>query len=172
MSLRDERPSRNQESREHTPTRADDSEEFDFDSMFGPGQSLVAPSARDGYVQRWVRASYGLNNDPEKVGQQMAKGWRPRASSTCKNDGREFSHYAQSDDGTIKVRGMILMERPVKLHNKHKEWARNKTAALEARVQTDLRDSSYTEGGMKPYVQEDMARVTVKNTRPVAVADD
>lgn len=90
--------------------------EFSDDDVFDEiplewmmGQTLVAPKARPGYTQRWVRAERGDKQDRTNILRQIkTKGWRPRAVSTIP----DAKKYNSSDSGYIMINGMVLCEMP------------------------------------------------------------
>lgn len=159
--------SRDQEMREMDDTRED--EEIDFDSMFHPTQSLAAPAPREGFVQRWVRMQTGNEHDAQNMMRRQQTGrWTPRDPSTIKEN--FFLQHAKQGD-MIVIRGMVLMERPQKIHDAAKKWKKQRIADQMTRVETDIRDSQFAQGGMRPFVSPE-TRSTVQRGKPVRVAED
>lgn len=159
------RQSRAQEAREHEPTRE---QEHDYDHLWGPTANLGAPAPRPGYVQRWVRAEMGATPDVNNLAKRERELWRPRQADTVHE--HQFTR-AKTDDGVIRVRGMILMERPVEVAESQRRYTRQLAQAQMARVEADLRDSAAVQGGMRPYVHKD-TKTHVEVGRPMTPADD
>ena len=158
-----ERNSRDEELR-----KAEDIHEEYGDDWEPPGL-LDAPPPRPGFVQRWVRTRLGGSDDASNVGKKFNQGWRPRAASSIPKD----SYYATTKrDGkdVIGMEGVILMERPEKLHQAHAR--RNKQMAdaqLQAADQDLFRVHTPGQGFSRP---EKSSHSRVVKGRPVQVADD
>lgn len=157
-----ERESRTRKTRE-TETRQSQEFKFDFDNDRRFNLKYIKP--RPGMVQRWVRTEVRGEDDPDNVQRQHDRYWTPRHSSTVPagvlTDG-------QDRNGVVKVRGMVLMERPIEADKAHRKAIDRRTEGQKAQVKRDLMESSHLLDGMKPYV-DSSTRVETGNMR---VADD
>jgi len=82
--------------------------------------------ARDGYSQRWVRTTIKGDQDQTNLQRKFNQGWRPRALSTVPKGQFVMNIDFQGQD-VVGIQGMILMEIPTKLLDRHKEEVRNNT---------------------------------------------
>lgn len=94
-----------------------------------------APEARPGYVQRWVRTSVLGTDDTSNIMRKHNEGWHPRSADTIPN-GYFAPIVAHARYGNVISNGdMILMERPVKTHERQKafieQMTKNQTAGIE-----------------------------------------
>lgn len=130
--------------------------------------NLVAPPSRPGYTQRWVRVAIQSVDDVSNLAKAYQQGWRPRTKDTIdelqKVPTIKHGEYA----GVVGVHGMILMERPNELDEKHRAFikrrtdhqARAITGELEAMEHKDMPLSiemraKVQRGGRRPRIAPD-----------------
>ncbi len=106
------------------------------------GQSLAAPPARPGFAQRWIRVAMNGQEDPTNVARKMREGWKPRPSSTIPGDFQlpTISHGEWA--GCLGVEGSVLMERPLKLSDRHREAIDAKTDMITRSLESELQKAS------------------------------
>ena len=112
----------------------DDYEDIDFNPANLDTKNIPP---RDGYVQRWVRTKVGNESDQSNVYRNTNMGWKPRPADSVPK-GTMVPTVEFNGDNIIGVHDTILMERPARLDEKHKEYER-KTAADQMRaVESDM----------------------------------
>jgi len=74
---------------------------------------------RPGFVQRWVRTKLGGMDDPKNVMQKMNQGYRPRNANTVPKGSFAPTVNTRQFGDIIGMDGIVLMERPEKLHKSH-----------------------------------------------------
>ena len=75
--------------------------------------------ARNGFVQRWVRTKMNGVDDPKNVMKKMNEGYRPRMANTVPEGQFAPTVNSRQYGDIIGMDGIILMERPEKLHKSH-----------------------------------------------------
>lgn len=125
--------------------------------------------ARPGFVQRWVRTELNGLPDPNNVGKRFNQGWRPRmADSVPQGDYVPTIDYRGAN--VIGMVGMILMERPVQLHEQHRRYVASMNDAQTRSVNENLyRVHERGDGFGRPTVQQESR---VSRGRSMPVADD
>lgn len=132
----DERASRS--SRAQELREAEEVHEEYGDDWEPPGlldASLMPP--RPGYVQRWVRTKLNGNDDVANIGRKYNQGWRPRAAASVPK-GVYAPKLVHDGQAVIGMEGMILMERPEKMHAAHARRNQNMAASQMQAVDKDL----------------------------------
>ncbi len=167
-------PTRAQETRAAMPTRED--QRRDYDALWQAKGSLTAPTARPGMEQRWVRMAIGAEGDPENLSKRAQHLWVPRPADTVP------LHEAPAPSrvgGQIRVRGMVLCERPVEVGESRQRYMRGQTKQQMSKVRRQMEDSAYVEHGMRPFVAPETKRVVERGAgvesvmpREVTIADD
>jgi len=156
-----ERLSREQESREADVIH-DEYDAWDSDQLLDTKNIPPQP----GYVQRWVRTSTRGEEDQSNVFKKMNKGWKPRQRSTVPK-GQFVPHIDFEGLDVIGIRGMILMERPMALHERQRKQVREATELQMQAVRNELgqeRDSRYKNG---PRFEEETTKVSRGRIAPV-----
>ena len=172
VSLRDEdteieRPSRIQESRE--------SEEIhpEWEENWNPGLGMLDTShypARPGFVQRWVRTHLNGREDASNIMRQQNRGWRPRSADSIPK-GVFAPTFDLRGSTVIGMEGIVLMERPLALHEKHAAHNREMACRQELAVEHNLQASHEAGKGFgKPRITAESEVST--GSRPAPVADD
>ena len=163
-----ERPSRAQETR--------DSEDIheEWGSDWNPDKGMRDTSAypaREGFTQRWVRTMLGAREDSSNVMRQMNRGWRPRKADTVPK-GSYAPTFDFRGESVVGIEGMILMERPLRIHEKHAEHNREMKQRQESAVEQNLMQSHepHNRGFGKPRIEAESEVST--GSRPAPVADD
>ena len=98
--------------------------QFSRDDIFEAVNPLAAPPPRTGMVQRWIRTlKTSGERDMKNLNSQTRKGWRSRKWETVDKSyiesvmGQDFAA-----DGNIEIEGMVLMERPVEIHQRYQDY--------------------------------------------------
>lgn len=124
---------------------------------------------RPGYVQRWVRTKLNGQDDAANIGRKYNQGWRPRAASTVPK-GTYAPKLMRDGSEIVGMDGMILMERPEKLHEAHARRNKNMADDQMLAVDRDLFKAHNPGSGFGKPHRSGQSRV-VKG-RPANVADD
>ena len=159
-----ERLSRNQE----TYDSDDVHEEYPDD--FEPPELLDAPDPRPGFVQRWVSTHIAGVPDVRNMARKANVGWRPRSKDTVKAGIHAPTIAHGQFEGRIGVEGMVLMERPIKLHQAYARKNRRKIRELEEAVKNNLLNVHQPGVGLGQPTMETSSRVTQGN-RPEPAPD-
>jgi len=127
-----DRLSREQESRE-----ADEIHESydDWGSDYLLDTSKIP--ARPGYVQRWIRTGMKGEDDRANVFKKMNKGWKPRLLNTVPKAQQVLKQDFNGDE-VIGIHGMILMERPDRLHERQSNEVKRLADLQMEAVKSDL----------------------------------
>lgn len=166
-SNRNNRTSRDQSKREN----ADEPRERTPILAARPSNLINIP-ARSGFVQRYVRMSYGSTEDVDNVSRKMNEGWKPREASTIPKG--VIAPKIRNGDytGYIGVRGNILMERPIALHKQYGARNRMLTQHQMDVVEQQLHAEHRPGKGLgKPKIKI-QSEVGVRKARPAQVQDD
>ena len=142
----------------------------DYDENWKPPELLDAPAPRPGFVQRWIAVVTSGDDDAANLQKAIAEGWRPRDPATCPSDWKPPTISDGNWAGTIGVRGMVLMERPRKLHKRYADATKERTKSQLARVRSDMFSVHQQGGPFGKPVMESRSRVTGRPS--VAPADD
>jgi hypothetical protein len=113
--------------------------------------SLEAPTARKGFIQRWIRVGSMGRDDPTNTARKFREGWKPRPSSTVPA-GFHMPTIAHGKwAGCIGVEGMLLCEMPEKMVAKRNAHYRAKTDNVTGAIADELQ--KHSRPGM-PITQE------------------
>lgn len=127
------RTSRTQEEIKHDVAHIDfDAVTFDDDSI------LPNIPAREGYEQRWVRVTLGSRTDARNLSTRARGGWTPRPADTVDEAYQFMLVQNDSMGGIIGTHDLVLMERPMALHRKAKQFQRTKVRELEKAVRHNI----------------------------------
>lgn len=163
-SSQDARNSRAQESRDAEQVREEHN-----DNWSQPGL-LNAPEARPGFVQRWVRTKLGGNDDQGNLIRKLNQGWRPRqAGSIPKGYAAPTTSYGDYGN-VVGTHDMLLMERPVEIHQKYADSVKESTRNQERAVKANLNQVHKPGDGVTS--PELNVQRHVSTGRPVTVAED
>jgi len=125
------RASRTQESREATEVHESYGDVWESPALL---DTKHIP-ARPGYVQRWVRTKIRGEDDQNNVFKKINQGWRVRTLDSVPK-GQFVPHVDFQGTNVIGIHGMLLMERPQEIHERHAAYNRKQaqhqmTAAKE-----------------------------------------
>lgn len=124
---------------------------------------------RDGYVQRWVRTKVGNEDDQSNVYRSTNVGWKPRAASTVPKGSMAPTVEFNGDD-IIGVHDTILMERPVEVDIRHKQYEQKLANSQMQAVENDMLKVHDRSSGMgRP---ENLSRSSVSTGRVAPVTPD
>lgn len=146
-----------------------DYDKYDFDGK--PPELLDAPDPRAGFVNRWIAVTTGNTDDVANLTQRLQEGYRPRDPATCANWTPPTIKDGQWA-GTIFMRGMVLMERPLKLHKRAAALTRERTKGQMSAVRHNLLAVHNQDGPMGRPVMEESTRVTRRPSVQPADDDD
>jgi len=114
--------------RESDPGRDEPFHGFDEDQPYLMSLNLQAPPPRPGYTQRWVRVSIRGVDDVTNLSKQMSLGFKPRSADTIPPGEVKYATIQHGEyAGVIGSYGMVLMERPVAIDERHKAAIRHAT---------------------------------------------
>lgn len=154
------------QSRTQTTRAAEDVHEF---QNWG-SQALLDTTnipARGGFVQRWVRTSLDNKEDQNNVFKKINQGWKPRPLSSVPK-GQYVPNIDFQGTDVIGIHGMILMERPVDIHNKHKRYVQNQTQLQTEAVKNDVRKVHEPGSGVSAPTYSNKSNVSKGRIAPVA----
>lgn len=132
-----DRPSREQESR--MSEELHDEWDADWNPSLGMLDSTSYP-ALPGMTQRWVRTMLNGREDATNIMRQMNKGWRPRKADTIPK-GVFAPTFDMRGESVIGMEGMVLMHRPLRIHEKHAAHNREMSRLQERAVEETLMQS-------------------------------
>lgn len=134
-------------------------------------QRTKAPPARPGYAQRWVRMMAHGVEDVANVMKKRNEGWNPRMADTIPVG--FFAPVTQhASMGNVIVNGdMILMERPLKIHDKQ---ARHNAKMASLQASSIERYLTQHAGGGRGYGAAEVETFSHKTStgRKPRIADD
>jgi hypothetical protein len=118
---------------------------------------------REGYAQRWIRTMKNGVEDPANIAKAMNAYWRRRAPDTLPEGIAAPSVHVDGIGETIGISGMILMERPLAIHEKFVERVRNRTRTQMEAVDKSLYKikTAGDSGFGTPQRTEDETKVSV-----------
>ena len=160
---REQRVSREQELRsaEH-----DEYADWDNDSLL---DTKNIP-ARTGFVQRWVRTSVKGEEDQANVFKKMNKGWKPRSLDSIPK-GQFVMNVDFQGVNVVGIHGMILMERPIALHERQRksveEENRLQQMAVKHNLYKDYQGDSQARGYITNPEYNEQSRVTKGRITPI-----
>ena len=93
--------------------------------------------ARPGYVQRWVRTSLRGVDDQSNVFAKFSRRWQPRPASSIPK-GLYVPTVKFQDADIVGHNGMILMERPIEIHEKQAAFNRQQARDLVQAEKSNL----------------------------------
>lgn len=134
--------------------------------------ALLAPPARSGYVQRWVRAFDNAGKpDVSNTQKKLYEGWRPRKAETVPEDFHPPTIQDGQFAGCIGVRNMVLMEMPEKVAAQRDAFYGKKREQQTEAVNTDIQK---TRGGhgFGAIKHKNRSEVEVPTRRPNVAGDD
>lgn len=126
------------------PTRAQDeyAEKIAHEAAPIPWDSTTntfTPPARPGMKQRWIRVEETAGvSDARNVTKKALEGWTPRPADSVPEAYRPQTVNKGQFAGCICVGDLVLMERPIELHERYAKVNRAKVARLEQAVKSDL----------------------------------
>lgn len=131
---------------------------------------LAAPPARPGMVQRWVASTRAGQAATSNLMRKKNQGWRPRMADTAPKDMACPALELPGVGNVIAIEGMILMERPVAIHDKHMARVSEQTKAQARAIRENVLNGNQDMRGMGSASMEVSRSVT--RGRPVSIADD
>lgn len=115
-----ERVSRTQEQREADVIHEEYTDNWEAQALLDTKNI----KARPGYVQRWIRTKVRAEDDQNNIFKKINQGWKPRTLSSI-----EKGQYVPKIDfqgvDVVGIHGMILMERPEKMHEQQARYNRS-----------------------------------------------
>jgi hypothetical protein len=142
-------------------------EEEDYDERWDDGVLLAAPPPRPGYYQRWVRIKIDGAPDMRNLIRRKNQRYTPRLSSTA----AAYESTMFNEDDVIGNEEMVLMERPIKLHERQ---AGKQRGAAKHQME-EIRNSMFKQtrpGDGFGSIQYDDDRTDIQRGRPASIADD
>jgi hypothetical protein len=99
---------------------------------------LEAPPPRPGYVNRFIRTSFGPMRDAANLRRRIREGWRPVKASSVPGQSLPTIHLDRVGD-VIGVEDLILCEMPVRLHKQRQEHFRQRNMRMSASIDRQLK---------------------------------
>lgn len=127
--------------------------------------------ARKGFAQRWVRTKMNGVDDPKNVMKRMNQGFRPRLADTVPQGTFAPTVNSRQFGDIIGMDGIVLMERPAKLHESHARHNREMAAKQMEAVNGILHNAQEPGKGFGP-VNMNASSKTETGHRPAPVADE
>lgn len=162
------RQSRDQES------RALDDAHAEWEGDWNPSAGMLDTArfpAREGFAQRWVRTKINGVDDPKNIVKRYNEGYRPRNASTV--PAGTFAPTVQHEgNSVIGIDGLVLMERPLRIHNKHAAYNRENARRQMEAVESQLQSSHETGNGGFGAPRISSVSDVSQGSRPAPVADD
>ena len=156
------RQTRNAETR-HAPR-----EEETRAETWTPPAILDAPTAREGFKQRWIATQIQGKDVPHQVMRRFREGWVPRPADTIPESFQMPTIAHGTHEGCVGVEGMLLCEMPVERLKARERYFAGKTGELNQFVDQQL-DNVERAGGHK--IEREFES-SVTNARPAYVAED
>lgn len=130
-----------------------------------------APPPREGFAQRWVRIMAQGVEDTANIMRKRNEGWEPRRAESIPT-GFFAPTIQHASFGNCVMNGdMILMERPMRIHEKQRRHV-NKMASLQASaIERYLQQNAPGGRGFKAAEVEKFERTVSTGRRP-KIADD
>jgi len=130
-----------------------------------------APPARPGYAQRWVRLMVHGQEDASNVMRKRNEGWSPRPGNTLP-PGFFAPVVEHASMGNVIANGdMILMERPLKVHERQARHNEKMTNLQVQGVERYLAANAPGGRGFGAGEVSEFSRRTTTGRRP-KIADD
>lgn len=149
------RNSRIQESRESEELHEEYSDVWESPSLL---DTKNIP-AREAMVQRWVRTKLRNEDDQNNVFRKINQGWQPRKLSSVPK-GQFVPKIDFQGTDVIGIHGMILMERPIKQHEKHAAYNKKVTQDQMKSVTKDMHNVHEEGDGLTRPEMTSTSRVT------------
>lgn len=127
--------------------------------------------ARPGFVQRWVRTKLKGADDPNNVMKKLNQGYRPRMADTVPQGTYAPTINSRQFGDIIGMDGIVLMERPEKLHEKHAAHNRAMAGRQMEAVNGILTQAQEPGKGFGPVNMQASSKAETGH-RPAPVADD
>lgn len=148
---------------EETHELRDEFEDIDFSPATLDTKNIPP---RDGYVQRWVRTQVGNKSDQSNVYRSTNVGWKPRSADSVRK-GTMVPTVEFNGENIIGVHDTILMERPIELDRKHKQYEANLTANQMKAVENDMLKIHDRHSGMIAPSSASKSSVSTGRVAPV-----
>ena len=143
----------------------------DADDEWETVMRTKAPPARSGYAQRWVRLMVHGQEDASNVMRKRNEGWSPRAGNSLPS-GFFAPIVEHASMGNVIVNGdMILMERPLAIHEKQARHHQKMTSLQAQSIDRYLAQNIPGGHGFGPGEVSEFSRTTRTGRRP-KIADD
>jgi hypothetical protein len=130
-----------------------------------------APPAREGFAQRWVRMMTAGVEDTANIMKKRNEGWSPRNADTIPT-GFFAPIIAHASFGNCIVNGdMILMERPMRVHEKQRRHNAKMASLQASTIERYLERNAPGGRGFSAAEVEKFERTVSTGRRP-KIADD
>jgi hypothetical protein len=100
--------------------------------------ALMAPPARAGYVNRWIRFRSGNEEDRDNLDKMMSQGWRPIPKSKLRKDHALTANLEGKYGQYVTKRGLILMELPEDLWQQRRAFYEKKKDVMTESIDRNL----------------------------------
>ena len=155
--------------RESDPGRDEPFHGYNEEEPYLMSTNLQTPDPRPGYTQRWIRVAIRGVDDVTNLSKQMSMGFRPRPADTIPQGERYYPTIQHGEyAGAISAHGMVLMERPVAIDERHKAAIRRATE-MQTQAITQSLEKIERRGGTEFDV--DMRSQVQRGRRPAVMPD-
>lgn len=162
----DERASRVQE------TRAAEDVHESYSDLWDQPLLLDATRVkkRPGYEQRWMRTMLDNQPDHSNIARRRNQGWEPRKLSTVPAGVAAPKTKFDEFGDVVGVHGMVLVERPVELHERYRRAKNARTKSqMDAVEQSLMQDHDPGKGFGAPNLS---IKTRTTRTKAPQIADD
>ena len=117
------------------------SRDSDLPTEWKRPSSLLAPPARPGYVNRWVRFRSGNDEDRDNLDKFMSQGWRPIPKSSIRKDHPLTANLEGKYGQYVVKRGLLLMELPENLWQQRQDFYADKQIRMTESIDRNLKQN-------------------------------
>lgn len=114
------------------------SRDSDLPTEWKRPSSLLAPQARPGYQNRWVRFRAGNDEDRDNLDKFMSQGWRPIPKSSIRKDHPLTANLEGKYGQYVVKRGLLLMELPMDLWQQRQDFYADKQTRMTESIDRNL----------------------------------
>jgi len=138
----------------------------DLPNIVGNVGPLPELDAREGMAQRWIRSKVNGEDDHANLSKAFNQHWRRRSPDTIPRGVSAPTIYVEGIGEAIGLSGMILMERPIEIHNAYKAKVQDRTQTQKRAVDESLFNIP-AEGGFGAVGTQNKSEVKVTRALPV-----
>ena len=138
----------------------------DLPNIVGNVGPLPELDPREGMAQRGIRSKVNGEDDHANLSKAFNQHWRRRSPDTIPKNVSAPTIYVEVIGNAIGLSGMILMERPIEIHNAYKAKVQDRTDTQKRAVDESLFNIP-AEGGFGRVGNQNKSEVKVTRALPV-----